>query len=773
MLKQKKNVFTYLSKNTFVLLLVILVHIIALFTSPVFLGPNYSTKTLIDEYCKNSLNGGSLVLKTAAESTDENLNKINTYREKNETEFNTTLGLSLDNVNIDGKTYTFVSSRQSEKDYQYNNYRVYSYTGWRKLETENHIYISDDTALLLEPDAKNPKDKVLNKEVQATIKGTTYTFKIGGVYSSSVVDEGWRSRGKYFEESFQNCIFIHESFLVDKFDGAFQMFTSETAESGNIYKQFLELNKSLNGTLSEPTIASENQLFESLNVLTNKKRNTSLQGTVIVVTVLALLFDIFVSIYVFDPKRIIKSFKDFLVISWCVLFAVFSYLFVFLTKAKMINVFGFFAYGANKASLNIVSIYLILLFVGIAFKTFIANRKLAKASVNETKADEKAKILFITKAKFPDQNAFATYVESLASIYNSSDYEVICIGNGNTEYKKVQETYFGKFVSLRNSSKNSKISKIYNHLWFEDRVYKFVKKNITRPVHIFFSCEYSFAFYEQIKELFEDIGVKYSFIVTEEYTKDEFEKYNLLSRKAHHVNRYFVNKYPNVEDSFVVISRFLENKISSRGIKCVYVPFSFNSSYVQENKKKPQKHEGINFIYCGSPENKDLLPAIINAFTSYAMDSKSKNIHLNIVGVDEQWAANHGISSFNKDFITFHGRKDKDFVFNAYSMSDYSVLLRDESKLFAQAGFPTKISESMMLGVVPITNLTSNLSEYLNSDNAIIVKESTEESMIQAIKHSIDEFGSNSSRRASALKTAKDNFDIEKYKNGLLSLVEK
>ena len=382
-------------------------------------------------------------------------------------------------------------------------------------------------------------------------------------------------------------------------------------------------------------------------------------------------------------------------------------------------------------------------------------------------------ILFVTKAKFPDENAFATYIGAIASVFKTSNCETFCIGSGRSENGKLFDSYFGKYVSLRSDNCKSLLSKIKNQLSLENRIFKYLKNSFDKPNHIFFSCEFSLSFYEKVKKLYEEKGTKFSFVLTEEYTKDEFEKYTLLSRKAMRINHHFIYNYESKDDSFVTISRYLFEKMSGRGLNCAYIPFSFNLSYISSNQKEPSKHEGINYIYGGNPENKDLLPTIIQVFSSLGEIASKHNAQLNIIGVNEKWAKKHNVVLFDSEHIKFYGKQNKDFIYEMYANSDYSILLRDENKTFAKAGFPTKISESMILGVTPITNLTSNLSDYLNSSNAIIVNGHGSSDLSKALIASIEDFDNNARRKESALRTAKDNFDIEKYRDVLVSLIHK
>lgn len=211
--------------------------------------------------------------------------------------------------------------------------------------------------------------------------------------------------------------------------------------------------------------------------------------------------------------------------------------------------------------------------------------------------------------------------------------------------------------------------------------------------------------------------------------------------------------------------------MNDRGLKCIYVPFSFNLSFISEHIKKPHPHQGINYIYCGNPENKDLLPTIIKAFSNFSQKMTENKVHLDVIGVDEKWVTKHHAGSFDSYHIRFLGRQNRDAIFKSYAKSDYSILLRDENKIFAKAGFPTKISESMILGVPPITNLTSNLSDYLSNENSIIVKGHEESDLLNALFYSVSDIASNQARKNAAHITAKANFDIEKYKDILLSLL--
>ena len=752
---------TYLN-NIVVMVLIVAFHVIALFSSPFFLGPNYSKKVLIDDYCKNNGYGNSLIIRSNISHEMYDYDDIVNVKNSHDSEYNTILGISFNNALVNGKNVSLVGTSQSKSDGYYNNYRIYSENRWGNLKTDNYVYIP----LSMVPDFASDPKYVINEKIDILINGTLYNFKIGGVYSNTVTIKGWQSRGNYFDSTFSNCIFVNDMFLSDKFDCLFQMFSSDSAESGNIFDRFSASVDNVGASITQSKNLKEIKLLNDLVLLNKDSRNKLVQTLIIVFSSIVFLLILCASIYLFkvinfnSAKTLIASFV------WCAGYYALSCVFLLIIKNRIFSILGFNAYGANNAILNILAIFFILFFLAIFLKTFLKYKK------EPLKEKCKQSIFFVTKAKFPNENAFSTYINGLASIYKKAGFDVICIGNGYTKQYQIVESHFCKYVSIR-SNKKSFISKIFSQLFFESRVFRFLTNNFDDPTHIFFSSEFSQYFCSKIKKYYSDSNCGCSFIITEEYTKDEFENYNLLSRRSLASNRFFLNKYYDKDDSFIAISRYLQNKILNRKMKCVYVPFCFHFEFVVSARKNEMKHDGINYIYCGNPENKDLLPTIINAFSSLGDRTYKNNIHLEIIGVDEEWATKHGILTYDKEIITFRGRQSREYIFNKYSECDYSVLLRDENKTFAKAGFPTKISESMTFGVVPITNQTSNLSDYLNSGNSVIVNGHEIKDFINAIDDSIKEKSKLSSRKKSAIKTANKYFNIETYSEELLGLIKK
>ena len=98
------------------------------------------------------------------------------------------------------------------------------------------------------------------------------------------------------------------------------------------------------------------------------------------------------------------------------------------------------------------------------------------------------------------------------------------------------------------------------------------------------------------------------------------------------------------------------------------------------------------------------------------------------------------------------------------AVADYTVLLRPNKK-YANAGFPTKVGESMAMGVPVIANITSDLGKYLHDGiEGIICDDESPEACAKAIRKalSIDE-SQRKMMRKNARRQAEESFDYRNY----------
>ena len=74
-----------------------------------------------------------------------------------------------------------------------------------------------------------------------------------------------------------------------------------------------------------------------------------------------------------------------------------------------------------------------------------------------------------------------------------------------------------------------------------------------------------------------------------------------------------------------------------------------------------------------------------------------------------------------KKNVVFCGKMSNAAVRQMIYDSDFTILLRD-SKTSTNAGFPTKVSESMAMGVPVLANITSDIATYMtDGENGIVL----------------------------------------------------
>lgn len=169
-------------------------------------------------------------------------------------------------------------------------------------------------------------------------------------------------------------------------------------------------------------------------------------------------------------------------------------------------------------------------------------------------------------------------------------------------------------------------------------------------------------------------------------------------------------------DGIIVISKFLENYYSN--FKSLRVPPLVDikeSKWATLNKNEDNI---IKFIYSGSPgKNKDRLDLVIDAL--YKLKNYY-NYQLNIVGISKDnyltEFPKHGLAlEVLHQRVKFHGRVSHTESMEMLKKSDFSIFLRNKSRL-TEAGFPTKFVESISAGVPVITTCNSDVEEFLDNN---------------------------------------------------------
>lgn len=215
----------------------------------------------------------------------------------------------------------------------------------------------------------------------------------------------------------------------------------------------------------------------------------------------------------------------------------------------------------------------------------------------------------------------------------------------------------------------------------------------------------------------------------------------------------------------IVVSRYLYNYYAEKGCKLVMIPpvtdvrLHKDEIVSSMGRLKSASTDRITrFVYAGLPfpininvrknSYKDRLDRTIELF--HKIHARGINYIFNIYGITKNdyltvLPDHRTILDDLKEKICFHGQCGQVETVNGIINSDFSILHRDDN-LVTRAGFPTKVSESISLGVPVITEKTSNIDDYLvNGHNGILITPENEmtkvieminypSNMIQAMK---------------------------------------
>lgn len=183
------------------------------------------------------------------------------------------------------------------------------------------------------------------------------------------------------------------------------------------------------------------------------------------------------------------------------------------------------------------------------------------------------------------------------------------------------------------------------------------------------------------------------------------------------------------------ISRYLEEHFYKQGCRTLRVPplFSFPQVRPQQFRASNQM---LNLCYAGSPGKKEDMESLFMGL-QMAYDAGVR-FTMHIVGITaNEFALAFGMQSLPilaiENVVKFYGRLENTEARRIIASSDFMALLRKNLRV-AKAGFPSKVAESIYLGTPVMTNLSSNLDEYLaDHNNSIIVKEADENALFDAI----------------------------------------
>ena len=229
--------------------------------------------------------------------------------------------------------------------------------------------------------------------------------------------------------------------------------------------------------------------------------------------------------------------------------------------------------------------------------------------------------------------------------------------------------------------------------------------------------------------------------------------------------------YPKA-DGVIAISRFLEEHYSRCGRKTLRIPTILDVGGTPARTECAERNERV-FAFAGRlGGGKDRLAEFIRAMRALGSGEGRLPV-LRVYGptreeVEKQLGEDGRLLEELQGQIRFFGRIPQQQVADAVRACDFSLVLRPERES-SDAGFPTKLAESMAVGTPVLANRTGDIGLYVQDGRSgLLAASHQEEDILPALRRACRMSPQELAQmRRAARETAEGSFDYRAYEAGL------
>ena len=379
------------------------------------------------------------------------------------------------------------------------------------------------------------------------------------------------------------------------------------------------------------------------------------------------------------------------------------------------------------------------------------------------------KILYTGAFRFPTGDAAAARVLNIARLLRELGHEVEFLSFGRDRNNALVGTYDSfEYHVTEDLDQNAFFARLRGTFQRGYKAYRVIRKNIKS-----YDCVivYNPALFFTIKilRICKCSNVKLVLDATEWYSCNDFiGRYLNITYWLNEINMSHVSTRIN---NIISITSFLDGRYARSSNRIILPPLVD----LQENKWNKSENvpltsfPGVTLIYAGNSANsKDRIDVVLEALTRLV--DEGFRIRILLLGNCNQELLTRYVDY--KNDILFLGKIPQKDVPSYYSVADFSILIRDNTRK-SKAGFSTKLVESIASGVPPIINYTSDESRYLSENACIKLKDGGVESIIEALKQ-VCEMPKESRcvMRKYVKEVAARHFDYRAYVNQVRKFVE-
>jgi len=341
-------------------------------------------------------------------------------------------------------------------------------------------------------------------------------------------------------------------------------------------------------------------------------------------------------------------------------------------------------------------------------------------------------ILIVCQYRFPEGDAGSVRMYNFAKTLMSLGYRVLIIGMGPVG-KGFQQYKGIRYLSLRQTNP-------YNsYFGFSSRLIDLIKRLRKKwSLHTIILGTTSINVFTVLKKYCNRNDIVLIKDVVEWYSPSQFKwgRLSLSYFMKDIENRFIIDKTIRV----ISISTYLEKYFLNKQIHTERIPIYFDQS--EYTKKKEEPVQSLNLLYAGFPSKQDNLYLPLKGLS--LLDDQSLNrLHFVIIGVSlyrvkQLFSLQEETLKRIMPSLEILGRVPRSVVLKNLLKSDFTVLLRDNQERYAQAGFPSKVIESISNSTPVIMNFSSDIGMYFtDNENCIKVKDYSEMAFADSLRRAL------------------------------------
>lgn len=384
------------------------------------------------------------------------------------------------------------------------------------------------------------------------------------------------------------------------------------------------------------------------------------------------------------------------------------------------------------------------------------------------------RIIMVSTTRYPSISAETIRLHYLAKLLCECGYDVrvVCRG-GNQPYE--QGVFDGiPYQSLNYISQfDTRIRKGFDLARFSFRLNHYLKRQLNFDFVVILGVQ--LPTFMTIIRYTKKRRIPLLYDCVEWYSPEQFKHGRLTW--AYIEKELYMRMVCKYHINVISISSYLHNHFIKNGIRSIRIPVIIDTKAILPKRPTNNSDSIIRFVYIGSPGKKDRLDTFIDACVSLP-EAMRHRVHICLAGITptqltEQCGVNLTHIEQLGDSLSILGKVPHEDVAKLYAAADFSLLFRPLLR-YAQAGFPTKVVESMANCTPVFCNLTSDLGQYLEDGKNALIAESYDSDSIRISLYKILRMDSDSIDIMSqnVRETAKQSFDYHLFCDGMSAFLK-